>query len=61
MRRSTSFRLEASEAAQQAHTSSDPKERLRLLKAAHYWISAAENEDWLLNESMHRDKPRNAD
>jgi hypothetical protein len=53
MRQGTSFRLMASDAAKQAKQSSDPIETLRLLQVAHYWISAADNEDWLNANSIH--------
>lgn len=54
MRQGTSFRLKASQAAKQAEAAEDPHESLRLLQMAHYWISAADNEDWLNANSMHK-------
>lgn len=54
MRQSTSFRLMASDAAKQAKEATDQTEALRLLQMAHYWISAADNEDWLNANSMHK-------
>ncbi|OYU91601.1 MAG: hypothetical protein CFE29_01580 [Bradyrhizobiaceae bacterium PARB1] len=56
MRQGTSFRLLASEAAKQARDSTDPAETLRLLQVAHYWISAADNEDWLTANSLRNDR-----
>ncbi len=57
MRQGTSFRLKAADFAKKAETEEDPQESLRLLQMAHYWISAADNEDWLNNNSMHRTYP----
>jgi hypothetical protein len=53
MRQGTSFRLMASDAARQAKEATDQAEALRLLQMAHYWISAAANEDWLNANSIH--------
>lgn len=58
MRQGTSFRLMASDAAKQAKEATNQDDALRLLQMAHYWISAAENEDWLNANSMHSD-PKN--
>jgi hypothetical protein len=53
MRQGTSFRLMASDAARQAKEATDQADALRLLQMAHYWISAADNEDWLNANSIH--------
>jgi hypothetical protein len=57
MRQGTSFRLKASDFAKKAEIEVDPQESLRLLQMAHYWIFAADNEDWLNANSMHKPAP----